>query len=94
MTKMKFAEWDGGAGRWRVGFFWKSAVPEKWYVAWRFTKLPFDKYIELLKKYKAENFSYYPPTDCLLFDFSVKTSAHKFVLEMNKRIRNERWEYV
>ena len=90
MATMKYSEWQCG-NVWRVGLFWNSAVPEKWYVSWKFTKLSFEDYIKMLKSFGAENIKYYPPTDCLIYEFPDKTKAHKFVLEMNKRARKENW---
>jgi hypothetical protein len=91
MATMKFAEWESCGHRWNVGLFWKSSVPEKWYVEWRFHKLSFEDYIKMLQSYGAENIKYYPPTDCLIYDFPDKNKAHHFVLEMNKKIRKEGW---
>ena len=91
MANMKFAEWMSGSDHWYVGLFWTSAAPEKWYVPWKFMKISFEDYIKLLQNYGAENIRYYPPTDCLMFNFPSETKAHKFVLDMNRKVRKEGW---
>lgn len=94
----KFQEWNDG-GVWRT-----ASIPceenrgarGKWWYPARKLNMSLIEYVDLIKKYGGEKFQYFPlqedgSGDVLIFSFKDQTSAHKFVLYINRMARNNNW---
>lgn len=86
---MKMSEWQGGSGRWFVACTDDLANNSgHWVYVARKLGLPPHSFMELLHKdYKAEMY-YNPDTGFLMYWWNNYGLAHKFTLDMNKRLRS------
>ena len=92
---LKITEWQGASGKWYAA---DTIEFTKWWVIPRMLEMSLDEYAKMLvEKYHATGLHFvdYGNEDkrnsLLLFNFESYTTAHQFVLDMNKFARNKKF---
>ena len=91
----KLSEWQSPSGRWYVAHTDDMRFNRWWMLPHALGK-SYEEYIQMLKEqYHASHFKFYTYEDkrnsFLFFSFEKYVDAHRFLLDMNKVLRQKSW---
>lgn len=86
---IKFSEWQGGAGEWRVA---DTTTWTPWWTPARILNIPVTDFVLLLKdKYNVKDFFYSKEKNLLFWSWENYNDAHSFLLFINRKARENKF---